>query len=286
MKLLPLHIILTLTLISAIALADTLSNEYNVLYKINTEPETIGDYRIYSKNDILFCTGDDPAGSLNNKAAELMEEGKFSEALKLLEEGLPNAPLFFPFLYNAGICTMYLNQLRASIIYFSKAAQLEPEYWKTYLQLGYIYGRLNKENEAIDQYRIGLKKNPRNVNTYILIGNIHYDRNQLRIARRYYEAALELQHLFPNGLLGLAKIHFKNEEYLKALVFLKSIDITAEYDKSYHYYFAEASYKIGDYQTAAMQYEMLLQFRNDKFFLTTPILLIRHKLEMAKRFIE
>jgi len=183
MKPLSLHIILTITLISAVASADTLS----VFNKMNIPPEEIGEYRIYSKNDILFCTGDDPAGSLNNQAAGLMEEGNFSEALKLLEEGITNAPLFFPFLYNAGMCTIYLNQLHASRIYFSKAAHIVPEYWKIYLQLGYIYGRLNKENEAIDQFRIGLKKNPRDVNTYILIGDIYYERNQLRIAKRYYE---------------------------------------------------------------------------------------------------
>ena len=264
----------------------TVSNEYDVFNKINIEPEEIGGYRIYSKDDIFFCTGDDMAGSVNNKAAGLMEEGNFSEALTLLEDGLTHAPLFFPFLYNAGICTIYLNQLHASIIYFSKAAQIVPEYWKTYLQLGYIYRRLNKENEALDQFRIGLKKNPRELNTYIFIGDIYYDRNQMRIAERYYEATTKMQHLFPNGLLGLAKIHFKNGEYLKAIVLLKSIDISAEYDKSYHYYFAESAYKIGDYKTAAQQYEILLKFKNEKFFLVTPILLIRHKLELARRFTE
>ena len=273
-------------LTSSVISAQTLSSEYNVFNKINIEPEEIAGYGIYSKNDILYCTGDDAAGSLNNKAAELMEEGNFSEALALLEAGRTNAPLFFPFLYNAGICTLYLNQLRQSIIYFSKAAQIVPEYWKIYLQLGYIYGRLNKENKALEQFRIGLKKNPRELNAYILMGDIYYDRDQLRIAQNYYDAAIKLQPLFPNGLLGLAKIHFKNREYLKTIVLLKSIDISAEYDKSYHYYFAESAYKIGDYETAARQYEMLLQFKNDKFFLTTPLLLIRHKLELSLRFAE
>jgi cytochrome c-type biogenesis protein CcmH/NrfG len=141
-------------------------------------------------------------------------------------------------------------------------------------------------NQAIDQFRIGLKKNPREINTYILIGDIYFERNQLRIAKRYYEAAIQLQNLFPNGLLGLAKIHFKNEEYIKTIVILKSIDTSNEYDKSYHYYFAESAYKLSDYKTAVEQYEMLLQFKSDKFFLINPILLIQHKLELAKRFIE
>ena len=278
-----LHILIfIIALIPSIAV----SNEYDVFDKINIEPEEIGSYRIYSKGDILFCTGDDIAGSLNNRAAELMEEENFSEALTLIEEGLTHAPLFLPYLYNAGICALYLNQFNASLIYLSKAAQIVPEYWKTYIQLGYVYGRLNKESEALEQYRIGLKKNPRELNTYILMGDIYYERNQLRIARNYYESTIKLQYSFPNGLLGLAKIHFKNREYLKAIVLLKSMDISAEYDKSYHYYFAESAHKLGDYKTAAEQYEILLTFKNEKFFLTIPKLLIEHKLEMTKKFIE
>jgi Tfp pilus assembly protein PilF len=118
------------------------------------------------------------------------------------------------------------------------------------------------------------------------MGDIYYERNQLRIAKNYYESTIKLQYSFPNGLLGLAKIHFKNREYLKAIVLLKSMDISAEYDKSYHYYFAESAHKLGDYKTAVEQYEILLTFKNEKFFLTTPRLLIQHKLDMAKKFIE
>ena len=279
-------LIFAIALTFSVRFAYALSDEYNVFNKIHIEPAEIGSSEIYSKGDILFCTGDDPAGSLNNSAAELMEEGNFTQALTLLEEGMAKAPLFFPYLYNAGICALYLNKLNASIIYFSKAAQIAPEFWKTYLQLGYIYNRLNKENAAIDQIRIALKKNPRDLNAYILIGDIHFERNQLRIAQTYYETAIQLQHLFPNGLLGLAKIHFKNAEYLKAINMLKSIDISGEYDKAYHFYFAESSYKLGDYKAAVEQYETLLNFKNERFFLTTPLILIKHKLDLAKRFTE
>lgn len=262
------------------------SSDYSWLYQVDKKPVQIGKYHIYSKNDILFCTGTDPAGTANNKAAELMISGNFTEALTILEEALTHAPLFFPFRYNAGICTLYLNKLQASLIHFQKAAQLVPEYSNTYLQTGYIYGRLNKESKALEQFRMGLKKNPRELNTYILIGDIYFNRNQLSTAKKYYETAITLQNSFPNGLLGLAKIHFKNEEYIKALVLLKSIDTSENYDKSYHYYFAESSFKTRDYKTAVEQYETLLKYKNDKFFLLNSKFLITHKLELSKRFTE
>lgn len=273
-------------LLLCLAVSAYSESEFTFIDKSNDLSEGTAKYQIYSQNDILFCTGDDPAGSANNRAAELMMAGNFSDAMVILDDGLERAPLFLPFRYNAGICALYMNKLQAALIHFRKAQQLAPEYWKIYLQTGYIYGRLNRESDALEQFRIGLKKNPAELNTYILIGDIYFTRNQFRTAQKYYETTITLQSSFPNGLLGLAKIHFKNEEYVKAIVLFKSTDISGEYDKSYHYYFAESAFKIGDYKTAVEQYETLLKFKTDRFFLVNSMFLIKHKLELSKRFTE
>lgn len=243
-------------------------------------------YKIYPKNDVLFCTGDDTAGRENNRAADLMIEGKWREAAEILENALLHAPIFYPYRYNIGICYLYLNKLDIARMHFTKAIQLVPEYYRTYLQLGYIYGRWNKQSEALDYFRKALKLHPRELNTYILMGDIYFNRKQLSTAKKYYEAALELNHIFPNGLLGLAKIHFINEEYIKTIVLLKSVDLSGDYDKALHYYYAESAFKTGDYKTAAREYETLLKFKTDRFFLINSALLINHKLELSRRFTE
>ncbi len=250
------------------------------------ETETHPKYRIYSKNDILFCTGDDAAGLANNRAAEMMLAGKWSEAADILEDALGHAPLFLPYRYNIGICYLYLNRLDIARMHFTKAEQLVPEYYRIYMQLGYIYGRRNKESEALEYFRKALKLNPAELNIYILMGDIYFNRRQLSSAKKYYEAALEINHIYPNGLLGLAKIHFMNEEYVKTIVLLKSVDLSGEYDKSLHYYYAESAFKTGDYKTAAREYENLLKYKNDRFFLINSELLIKHKLEISRRFTE
>ena len=254
--------------------------------EIIAQNQTHPKYRIYPKNDILFCTGDDFAGKENNRGAELMIQGRWSEAAEILENGLLHAPLFFPYRYNLGICCLYLNRLEISRMHFTKAEQLVPEYYRTYLQLGYIYGRWNRESEALHYFRHALKLHPRELNTYILMGDIYFNRKQLSTAKKYYEEALSLNSIYPNGLLGLAKIHFINEEYVKAIVQIKSVDLSGAYDKSLHYYYAESAFKTGDYKTAAREYENLLKYRNDRFFLINSELLIKHKLELSRRFAE
>ncbi len=252
-----------------------------------SEPETMPVSQIYARNEILFCTGESDLARANNHAAGLMEAGKYAEASRALHEALPRAPLFLPFRFNLGLCYIHLNELDTAMLHFTKARQVLPEYPKTYIQMGYIYGRWGKDDLALEQFKSALHCNPRELVAISLSGDIYFSRSQFQMAEKYYSYALELDPRYPNGLLGIAKIHFQREEYFKAIVQIKSIDTASgEYDKSLHYYFAECSYRLKDYKSAFEQYRTLLGFRNDKFFLVNSLVLIEHKMNLAKKFVE
>jgi tetratricopeptide (TPR) repeat protein len=242
--------------------------------------------RIFSKNEILYCTGESEAALACNRAAGQLSEGKFQEAAFLLEKALRHAPLFLPFRYNLGMCYIFLNRLDLALLHFEKAAQLLPEYPPTYIQMGYIYGRWGKEDAALDHYRTALRNNPREMLALTLMGDLYFRRNQVEMASQYYGRALSIEPRYPNALLGKAKIHFSRGEYFKTMIQIKSIDLSGEYDKALHYYYAEAAFKLKDYQTAYDQYTILLRYRADKFFLTNSVFLIQHKVDLSRRFIE
>lgn len=241
---------------------------------------------IYSKDDILYCTGTSQAAVANNRAAKMMREGNYAEAAAILESGLVRASLFLPFRYNLGLCRIHLHDAASALIHLNKALQLLPEYSKTYLHIGFIHERTGRDNLAMQYYTSALRRNPRELEAYIRTGDIYYRRKQLEMAAKFYERSLSQSPRYPNGLLGRAKIHFERGEYFKAIVQIKSIDTSGEYDKSLHYYHAESAYRLRDYQTAFEQYEELLKHRGDRFFLTTSTFIIRHKMEMSRRFIE
>lgn len=242
--------------------------------------------QIYSKNDILFCTGESMAARENNRAASLMEAGDFSGAADVLEAALMHAPLFFPYRYNLGMCRLYKSEFPSALLHLKKALHLVPEYSRTYIQIAYIYDRLGEVDTAIDYYRSALRRNPKELEALTLIGDLYFNRKQVETASQYYSRAIEVDHRYPNGLLGMAKIHFYRCEYFKAMVQIKSIDLSGDYDKALHYYYAESAYKLKDYQTAYDQYTALLRYRTDKFFLTNSLLLIQHKLDLCRRFVE
>ncbi len=259
----------------------------HLLKKIETPPaEKKPRESIYSRNEIIFCSGSSKLARANNRAAELMERGDYAAAEAILGEALKHAPLFFPLRYNIGLCHLHLNNLKLALIHMQKALQVFPEYSKTYLQIGYIYQRFGKDSTAIDFFRGSLERNSKELTALTLIGDIYFNRKQFEVAKKYYQASLKIDRKLPNGLLGLAKIHYIRERFYRALILLKSIDLTRDYDKSLHYYYAECSFNLRDYKAAYDQYNTLLRFRNDKFFLTNSIALIKHKLDLTRRFIE
>jgi len=242
--------------------------------------------QIYTKNNLLYCTGKNNLAIINNRVANLIEQYKYKDAIIFLKKGMKKAPLFFPFQYNLGVAYLKDNRLRYSLLHFKKASYLVPEYSRTYLNMGYLYELQHKPSSAIEYYRLAIKKNHKELEGYISIGNIYFKRNQLLLAKKYYKFTLKIDYKYPNGLLGLAKILFKQKKYYKAIVILKTINTKIFYNKELHYFYAECAYKLRQYKTAAFHYKKLLQFKNDKFFLENSPALIRHKLNLSKQFIQ
>ncbi len=247
--------------------------------------ETWPSEEIYLKDKAVFCTGTGKAARVNNRAAELILKGEYRKAEKILDAALKERSLFFPFRYNLGVCHLYHNELKLSHLHFTKARQAIPVYWISYMQLGYIYERWNRDAEAVESFRQALRLNKRDINIYVRIGDIFFKRNQLEMARKYYDASLKLEHRYPNGLLGLAKIDFRRGKYLRAINRLKTINTRRPYDRALHYYYGEAAFKLRDYKKAAEQYRILLKYKNDRFFLTTSPVLIKHKLYVSSQFV-
>ncbi len=275
-------------LVDSSVLSQSDPEDYLIKYlKIAREYKPVPPPReeMYTKNDLVYCTGELEAAKLNNTAADMIAFGEHEAAKKLFERGLKKAPLFFPFLYNNGVCCLFLRDFKRALIFLNKAKNILPEYARTYLQIGFTHQMMANEESAIAHFREALKINPYEIESLILIGDIYYYRNQISQAEKYYKTSLAMNQSFANGIIGIAKIQFYRKEFSSTIITLKGVDTPGEYDKSLHYYYAESSYKLQDYRTAYEQYKKLLSFKNDKFFITHARSLIKHKLELAEKFI-
>ncbi len=244
-------------------------------------------YSIYEKDGVLFCTGNTEVAVHNNKGANKLVLNDIDGAIEIFNQGLKHAPLFYPFLYNIGIACMRKREYDTARVYLEKAMHIVPENPKIYVVIGELNALTGRDGDALILFRKALQINRKELQAIIKIGNIYVERNQLELAGRYFDTALKINPQYPDAVIGFAKIHFKKGEYYKALIRLKSIDVAkAPYDKAYHYYFAESSFKLKDYKTAYEQYQKLLQFKNDVFFLTHSYALIEHKMNLSRQFAE
>lgn len=258
--------------------------EYFIHLAKRAEPIEEPKSWIYSKNEILYCDGDTPPAIANNRAADKMAAADYEGAITDLEACLKRAPLFLPFRYNIGVSYFHMNDRARARFNLEKALNIVPEYYLTDIQLGHLASLEGSDDEAILHYRDAIRKNPKHLDAMVLVGNIYFKRHQREMASKYYEAVLSMKPRFANALIGRAKVMFEKEEYYKAYQTLGMIDMSGEYDRSLHYYFAECAYKLQDYKKAYEHYTKLLEFRSDRFFITTSVKLIEHKQELSRRF--
>jgi len=241
--------------------------------------------KIYREGEVLFCEGTSPAAEANNRAAQLMQEGDYRGAVPILTEALKRAPLFYPYHCNIGKCYMHLLDFRRSQHHFTKAKQLVPEHFLSWLLSGQSYELEGDFNRAIDNFRMAARLDPDYLQSYIFLGDVFLKMGRLQTAEKYYAYTLRKDPYYTNGIIGKAKLLFNNKNYYKAYQTLKIINTEkAEYDKVYHYLFAECAYNLQNYEEAYDQYTKLLEFRADRFFITTGVDLIEHKRELARRF--
>jgi tetratricopeptide (TPR) repeat protein len=244
-------------------------------------------YSIYRQDDILFCRGESELAQQNNKGAILMQTGNYEDAIKVLTAALKRSPLFYPLLYNLGKSHAHQLNYNLAFLYLKKAQNIVPEYFLTYAEIGKTYESDNQLEEALDFYRKAAHLDEDYLDALILLGNVYVKMNRITTAKKYYDAALEKNPYFANGLLGKARLQFMDKDYYRAYNTLRIIDTeNSDYDKAYHFFYAECAYNLQKYSEAFEQYEKLLEFSSDRFFLTTPISLIEHKKELSSRFYE
>nr|WP_243394691.1 hypothetical protein [Leptospira adleri] len=251
-------------------------------------PPSKGSF-IFEGKEILNC------GLFNNEAVLLLEKGKIEErtkAISMLEEGVRFDPKFFPFRYNLGRAFHLEKKYQKAIIQFEYASSEIPEYYRTYIHLGTLYETVREPINATILWRKAVSLNPFHTEALLLLAD-HYIRTDLKNrALLYIKEAARIDEQSPDARMGKARIELLSSKDLYAYRIFKNTELVddlgrkKQYNKKFHFFFAETASKVGDYVTAADQYEQLLKFPNDPFFSEFSYKVIERRKDLAKRFAE
>jgi ribosomal protein S12 methylthiotransferase accessory factor len=90
----------------------------------------------------------------------LKDQGKFREAIDILQKGL-NLDDERPDLHNMlGVCSYKLDNFTKAVEHFTRAVELAPSSAIDYANLGVNYNKLNDADQAIKNFEIALSLDP------------------------------------------------------------------------------------------------------------------------------
>ncbi len=215
-----------------------------------------------------------------NKAIELRQAGKFAEAGFEFNQVANTTNLKKDaFIQLADIFKLIGNE-EASLPYFAKALEVEPQNGSLRLKYARTLDRLNKEDEAVQQYnyalaqsngdleilyaleRIYLKKiqkSPNDAELYANLGAIKQKQNDFETALRYYAKAEQINPTNVQTRLNIGTLFQQQKEYLKALQSYNSILTLYPNNIEANLYKAQALEATGEKKQAFDCYKKVLE---------------------------
>ena len=280
------------------------------------EKRTLGTF-IKGARDFIYCRGlefkgpppRDPRatirygnktyadpGAWNNEILKALDRENFQkragieEAVRKFQAGLRYDPLFFPYLYNLGRLYFILKLPRRALRYFRRAAFSQPMYAGVYMNLGRSYARIQEHRAAVAGFREAFRKNRFDSRPLVALGDYHLERGSRSRAAYYYQKALVKNPRDSNAKIGIARLFIQKGERVRARILLREIPTEnldgsprGDYDRSLHYYRAVLASELRDYAASLKQFNKLLSFPRDAFFLRYSIIDIKRRRDIIKK---
>ncbi len=126
-----------------------------------------------------------------------------------------------------------LKNYEKAVWAFNYATLIDEHFLGAYLEKGKALEKLNKHQEAINNYMITLELDAPSAYVLLHIGMCYESLNNFTLAIQYYKKTVHEDPMLDKGWIALTDIYIKEAEYDKALVTLmKAINID-EFDERY-----------------------------------------------------
>jgi len=182
--------------------------------------KTIGVLLLITAGQIAYGqTNQEKALEKGNKAVALEDEGKFEEAIKLLEEARKLDPEHIAYPYELGYA-YYAQKDYKKAAKFLKEILNHPKVSDQIFQLlGNCYDDMGKTEKAVETYDEGLKLFPKSGKLYLEKGNIHWAKKEYSKALAFYEKGIEVEPKFPSNYYRATRIYCGSTEEVWGIIY-------------------------------------------------------------------
>jgi pentatricopeptide repeat protein len=183
---------------------------------------------------------------------QLLENGKYEEALKVFEEMLDQGenPEIY---YNIGYIKTVKEEYAEAIEAFRKATKLDRYFAKAYEAMGRAYKALGKPEEAMESLKKAaeiymgsekeekaegilneiLEENPDTINVYNTLGVLYRKRGDYQAALKQYEKALKIHPDQPKVYYNIGRLHVDLKNVPQAKInFQKAVALDPDFKEA------------------------------------------------------
>lgn len=164
-------------------------------------------------------TAKETAHEKGKQAIKLEDEGKFDEALKLLDEAQKLDPDNIIYPYEMTYCYYSQEQYQKAIDVLEKLKDRPDSFDRLYELLGNSYDILKQSDKAIAIYEEGLKKFPNSGVLYLERGTLPLTAKNYNEAIKYFEKGIEVEPKFPSNYYWAAKLYCASENPVWGIIY-------------------------------------------------------------------
>jgi len=119
---------------------------------------------------------------LNDKGNNLKNQQLYSDAIKVYEEGRKLEPKNLSLLFELSEAHAKINELETAIALLDTAISINPNFPEFYNNRGLLYYKIKKHNEAIEDYKLGIKLDSTQYSFYANLAMVYYYQDSFDIA--------------------------------------------------------------------------------------------------------
>jgi len=159
-----------------------------------------------------FSKSKQEAFEIAQKAIEKMDEGKYQEAINLLEISEELDPKGISYSYEKAYAYYYMEDFSTAIEVLSGVIDHKSSNELIYQLQGICYDHLYQEDKAIETYYAGLEKFPKSGELYFELGMIEYRKKEFTEAVKFWEKGVVADPIFASNYYWLCRHYATSEE--------------------------------------------------------------------------
>jgi tetratricopeptide (TPR) repeat protein len=184
------------------------------------------------------------AQSLYSQGLGILSRDDFARAVTFFEKAVDIDPNYAEAWYQAGFCYGMLGRHAEALKSSRQASKLRPDWAETFVNIGASSFALGQYKDALEAYRQASKLDSDNAEVLFALGLTFNKLNRTDEEILAYKRALNVKPDFPGVLEQLGLAYFKQKRYTDSLSAFEQLKIYKSDAKTYNY-MGESFYELG-----------------------------------------